>query len=108
MTESIHVIYIYTGINKKCAGNQAARTVAIAAGSEALGGGLLLLMAIMDTIMVCLAIQKWKAYNLSTNQTSMKSSDKIATCTVTSVAYKPVLHTLTINAGFEITHGTTK
>ena len=38
----------------------------------------------------------------------MKSSDKIATCTVTSVAYKPVLHTLTINAGFEIAHGITK
>ena len=89
------------------AGTQAARIVAIAAGS--VGGGLLLLVAVASTIIVCLITsRKWKIYNLPTNQTlvensNLSSHDKIAT--VTSVACKPVLHTATVNAGFGVMNG---
>ena len=91
-----------------CAGSQAGRVVAIAAGSA--GGGvllLLLLVAITSTI-VCLTMRKRKIYDLSENQTveNFSKNDKIATDT--NVAYKPVLHTTTVNAEFGIMHGITE
>ena len=58
-------------------------------------------MAIIPTI-VCLTIHKWKGFH--SNQTvEYSSNDKIATNT--NVAYKPVLHTTTVNAVFK---GTTE
>ena len=62
---------------------------------------MLLLVAITPTI-VCLTIRKWKGFH--SNQTvEYSSNDKIATNT--NVAYKPVLHTMTVNAEFK---GTTE
>ena len=85
------------------AGNQT-RVVALAAGAA--GGGLLLLLLLVVSIstIVCLTMRKWKLY---INQTvKYSSNDKIATNT--NVAYKPVLHTTTVNAEFGIMHGTTE
>ena len=50
-------------------------------------------------------MRKWKIYDLPpTNQTVENfSDDKIATNT--NVAYKPVLHTATVNTDFGILHG---
>ena len=62
---------------------------------------MLLLVAITPTI-VCLTIRKWKGFH--SNQTvKYSSNDKITTDA--NVAYKPVLHTATVNAEFE---GTTE
>ena len=87
-----------------CAGNQTTRVVALAAGAA--GGGLLLLLLLVVSIstIVCLTKRKWKLY---INQTvKYSSNDKITTNT--NAAYKPVLHTTTVNAEFGIMHGTTE
>ena len=72
---------------------------------------MLLLVAIIATI-VCLVLQKWKVYNLSSSQMveyfNKPGNENITVTTETNVAYKPVVHTATVNAGIEIMHGSTK
>ena len=82
-------LYIRSSIFLLYAGSQAARVVAIAAGS--VGGVLfvlLLLVAIIATI-VRLVSQKWKVYNLSSSQMveyfNKPGNEKITT--ETNVAY---------------------
>ena len=67
-------------------------------------------MAIIISAFLCLksCVQKWNVSNLSTNQTDACSSDENVN-TETNIAYKPVLHTVTvINAGFEVKQGSTE
>jgi hypothetical protein len=74
---------------------------------------LLLLVALISTIIACVASQKRKVYNLSSSQTVNEYFNKPGTgddkvTTETNVAYKSVMHTETANAGFDIMHGSTE
>ncbi len=71
---------------------------------------LLLLVALISTI-ACVASRKRKVHNSSSSQTvneyvSKSGDDKFTT--ETNVAYKPVVHTETANAGIDIMYGSTK